>query len=74
MKYLVVARGYNEPDNNTPSDVLWAKTIDIDPTEQYNYEKRFEEDMAEDYEHGVDIDFYPLVEFEDEWVKVGEIW
>lgn len=74
MKYLVLVRGFNEPDNNTPSDVFWAKTIECEPSELNQYQSVIENDMAEDYTHGVSVDFYPLVALEDEWVKVGEIW
>lgn len=74
MKYLVVARGFNEPDNNTPSDEIWCKVVDIEPNEVTKYEKVFTDEFGEDYEHGVEVELRPLVEFEDEWVKVSEIW
>lgn len=74
MKYLVIARGFNEPDNNTPSDVMWCKVIDIKPNEVAQYEKVFADDLSEDYAYGVEIMFEPLENFEDEWVKVSEIW
>ena len=74
MKYLVVARGFNEPDNNTPSDVLWAKMTDIEPKDMAKCEKVYTSEFETDYEHGVTIDFYPLEELNEEWVKVAEIW
>ena len=74
MKYLVIARGFNEPDNNTASDVLWAKMTDIDPKDMARYEKVYTSEFENDYEHGVSIDFYPADELEDEWIKVSEIW
>lgn len=74
MKYLVVLRGYNEPDNNTPSDEIWVNVIDIEPSEMPKYEKVFTDDFAEDYANGVSVDFYPLAEAQDDWLKVSEIW
>ena len=74
MKYLATARGFNEPDNNTPSDEIWCKVVDIEPSEVAKYEKVFTDEFSEDYEHGVEVELRPLVEFKDEWVKVSEIW
>lgn len=74
MKYLATARGFNEPDNNTPSDEIWCKVVDIEPSEVAKYEKVFTDDMNVDYAHGAEVELLPLVEFEDEWVKVCEIW
>ena len=39
MKYLVVVRGFNEADNNTPSDEIWTKITDIEPSDLPKYEK-----------------------------------
>lgn len=74
MKYLAIARGFNEPDNNTPSDEIWCKVVDIEPSEVAKYKKVFTDELGEDYEHGVEVELRPLAEFEDEWVKVSEIW
>lgn len=74
MKYLVILRGFNEPDNNTPSDEIWAKVVDIEMSEMAKCEKVYTSEFEGDYEHGVGIDFYPLDEVNNEWVKVSEIW
>lgn len=74
MKYLVILRGFNEPDNNTPSDEIWAKAVDIEMSEMAKCEKAYTSEFENDYEHGVSIDFYPLDEMDNEWVKVSEIW
>lgn len=74
MKYLVILRGFNEPDNNTPSDEIWAKIADIDPSDLAKCEKVYTSEFENDYEHGVGIDFYPLDEVNNEWIKVSEIW
>lgn len=74
MRYLFVARGLNEGDNNTPSDEVWAKVVDIDPSEVEKYEKASIDDFADDYDYGVEIMFEPLENFEDEWLKISEIW
>ena len=74
MKYLVIVRGYNEPDNNTPSDEIWAKTTDIEPSDMAKCEKVYTGEFEGDYANGVSIDFYPIEELDNEWLKVSEIW
>lgn len=73
-KYLAIARGFNEPDNNTPSDVIWCKVVDCSDDEVAKYEKVFTDEFSEDYEHGVDVQLIPISEIQDEWEKVIEIW
>lgn len=29
MKYLAVIHGFNEPDNNTPADEIWAQVVEV---------------------------------------------
>ncbi len=75
MKYLVVMRGFNEPDNNTPSDEVFARVDEIDPTANlYDLGKKYEKEFDGDYANGVSIDYYPLDEFDGGWVKIEEIW
>ena len=74
MKYLFIVRGFNEPDNNTPSDQIWCKVVECEPTEVSRYEKVFTDEFSEDYAYGVEVIFEPLENFEDEWVKVSDIW
>lgn len=71
MKHLVVARTFNEPDNNTPSNEVWCKVVDVEPSEVAKYEKVFEKDFSGDY---IEVELRPLAEFEDEWVQVSEVW
>lgn len=72
MKHIAIARGFNEPDNNTPSDEIMIKVIDIEPSEVARYEKVFTDDMNGDFTHGVEVNIIPMVE--DEWVGVATIW
>lgn len=74
MNYLIVARGFNEPDNNTPSDEVFVKIIDCKQDEIERYVKRFEDDMYEDYPVGVNIEAVPVERIKDDWEKVVEIW
>lgn len=74
MKYLVILRGFNEPDNNTPSDEIWAKVVDIEMSEMAKCEKVYTNEFEGDYANSVSVDFYPLDEMDNEWVKVSEIW
>lgn len=74
MKYLVVVRGFNEADNNTPSDEIWAKITDIEPSDLAKCEKVYTSEFENDYEHGVSVDFYPIAEIDETWEKIIEIW
>lgn len=74
MKYLVIVRGYNEPDNNTPSDEIWAKITDIEPSDLAKCEKVYTSEFEGDYTDGVSVDFYHIKELDNEWLKVSEIW
>lgn len=74
MKYLAVVKGCNEPDNNTPSDVIWARVIECEPVELEKKETDIEKYWAEDYPIGVEIITTPLSELEGCWKKVNEIW
>lgn len=75
MKHLVVVRGFNEPDNNTPSDDIFVRVDDFDPTANaYDLGKKYEEEFAGEYANGVSVDYYPIGELEGGWVKVAEIW
>ena len=70
MKYLVVVRGFNEADNNTPSDEIWAKITDIEPSDLPKYEKIYTSEFENDYEHGVSVDFYPINEIDETWAMI----
>lgn len=74
MKYLIVSRCYNEPDNNTPSDEIFVKVIECSEDEVARYVKVFEDDMGSDYPYGVEIQAIPIERIKDEWEKVVEIW
>lgn len=73
MKYLAVIHGFNEPDNNTPADEIWAQVVEVkDEHEKIQAEKIYHDDFLEDY-FAVEVGFFPLEEL-DEWGKVSEIW
>jgi hypothetical protein len=72
MKYLIVMREFYEPDNNTPSDKIWAKVEDIEDKHsisEEDYIKQYKEDEAYD----ATIRFIPLEDLT-EWEKLEEIW
>lgn len=73
MKYLAVVRGCNEPDNNTPSDVLWCKVVEIDNNLE-QAKKTYEKEFEKDYEYGAEVSLYPLSELENKWTRIQEIW
>ena len=72
MKYLIVMREFYEPDNNTPSDKIWAKVEDIEDENalsEEDYIKQYIEDEAYD----ATVRFIPLEDLT-EWKKLEEIW
>lgn len=74
MEYLLVGRGANEPDNNTPSDEIWVKIISCEEANIFDYVRNLEESFEVDYPHGFYINALPLPDIEDAWEKVEEIW
>lgn len=74
MKYLVIARKFNEPDNNTPSDEIWCKVVECEPDEVARYESIFANDfMGEDGDE-VSVKMIPIKQLQDEWEQVEVIW
>ena len=74
MKYLIVARGLNEPDNNTPSDEIWVRVIECEPKDLEQREKILELALSKDYEYGVELEHIELGVIEKGWRKATEIW
>lgn len=73
MKYLAVARGYNEPDNNTPSDEIMCKIIDCEPSKADERGNILTEELKKDFEYGVEVRLVALEELDD-WAEVATIW
>lgn len=74
MKYLAVARGFNEPDNNTPSEDILVRVVDIEPSEKEGFEKTFEEELSKSFDHGSSVALYKLDQLQDSWGEVATIW
>lgn len=74
MKRLFVAHGYNEPDNNTPSDEILARVVDIEPDKQVEWERAFEKELEKTYPIGVNVKSYSLEQLQDDWAEVITIW
>ena len=69
MKYLVVARGFNEPDNNTPSDDIWARIMEFDPDDKVSIESTISDELIDTYGYiGVDV---KAIRLDDEALKTG---
>lgn len=71
---LVVAKGLNEPDNNTPESEVLVKIVDIESSEVPEQRDELMEDLSGEYDKGVEIDFYPLDSFDGDWAKVATMW
>lgn len=72
MKYLAILRGLNEPDNNTPSDVVYVKIIESDKHPQ-DIEGAIVQENEEDFDYGVEVSVMPLESLND-WTKATTIW
>lgn len=75
--FLGIARVFLEPDNNTPSDIILARTIKGKNAE--DLEEKFLEKLEEIYVEkgeavGVEVRFFPLDAFNEDWNVVKEIW
>ena len=72
MKYLAVARVFNEPDNNTPASEVFVKSIECNEKDK----DRLEEHLAHRFvvKGRVDckVELLPLSSIKDEWQKVSE--
>lgn len=74
MKYIAVARGFNEPDNNTPSEDILVRVVDIEPSEKEGFEKAFEEELSKSFDNGSSVALYELDQLQDSWGEVATIW
>ena len=75
MKYLVVMRESFECDNNTPSDQVWCKVSEFKTDhEKSQAENIYINECVEEGAIGAEVEFIPLNELDEEWVKVSEIW
>lgn len=73
-KYLVIARAFNEPDNNTPSSEVWVKVSEFKDDSQANQaESIIADDWLTDYQD-VDVEIIPLDELDEEWRNISETY
>lgn len=73
-RYLVIARCYNEPDNNTPSDEIFARCANFGEEEAKNAEKIIADDFIADGYMDCEVQVIPLATLRDEWKRVETIW
>lgn len=75
MKYLVVVRGFNEPDNNTPSDEVFASVVEC-ANDKEVMERRTQayKDFENAFTEGAEVMMYALDELKDNYKRVMEIW
>lgn len=67
MKYLAIAREFNEPDNNTPADIISAKIVETPRLSEL--EKEFSKLTEADFS----VMVVPIDELKD-WKNIIEIW
>lgn len=71
MKYLAVIRGYNECDNNTPSDEIWCSVVETDTPNITARE--IENEWRDNFNFDIGVDLIPLEELK-KWKKIATIW
>ena len=69
MKYLAVARVYNEGDDSTPSSQVWCKVMDCEKDDVGRAESIIANDFIADCED-CDVKLIPLEE--NEWILADE--
>ena len=74
MEYITIVRGYNEPDNNTPSSEVFVKAIKCEPSRLSEYEATIVEEFSEDYPIEVEVVSIPLDEIREGWKRGATIW
>ena len=75
MKYLAVIRGFNEPDNNTPSDEVFVKVVECaNDKEVMTTRTKIYKDFEEDFTEGAEVSMYALDELDNNYKRVMEIW
>lgn len=67
MKYLAIAREFNEPDNNTPADIISAKIVETPCL------SKLEKEFGELTEADFSVVVVPFDELKD-WKNIVEIW
>lgn len=81
MRYIAIARVFFEPDNNTPSDMILARTVGGIDTKEYR--QRLETKLMKDLEKtyvedggaiGVEVKCYSADKLDKDWGLVEEIW
>lgn len=74
MRFLAIVRGLNDPDNNTPSDEVWARLVECEPQDIPEKEKAIKKYWNRNYPIGVEVVLIPLEIIKDEWAKGLTIW
>ena len=75
MKYLAVVRGFNEPDNNTPSDEVFAIVVECaNDREVMNARTKIYKDFENDFTEGAEVMMYALDELSNGYKRIMEIW
>lgn len=71
MRYLAVIRGYNEGDNNTPTDEVWASVV---ATDTPNITARnIENEWRDTFNFDIEVELIPLEDLRG-WKKISERW
>lgn len=73
MKYIVIVRELNEPDNNTPSEEVFCGVVEIKQGGVAKYEENLLRELGRTADDTAVI-IEPLDFFTDGLMKVFEIW
>lgn len=75
MKYVAIVRGFNEPDNNTPSDEVFATVVECaNDKEVMEARTKIYKDFEDDFTEGAEVMMYELDYLSEGYKRILEIW
>lgn len=73
MKYIIVVRGFNEPDNNTPSEVIRVG-YGVYNCSKKRLAEKIEKEWSEIHPCGVSVQVFTQEELNLRYEKAFDIW
>lgn len=75
MKYIAIVRGFNEPDNNTPSDEVFATVVECaNDKEVMDARTKIYKDFEDDFIGGAEVIMYELDYLSEGYKRILETW
>lgn len=75
MKYIAIVRGFNESDNNTPSDEIFITVVECsNDKEVMKTRSKIYEEFENAFTDGAEVIMYALDELTSGYKRIREIW